>query len=144
MTAERTLPYYEEHILPRVKKGDNVLVAAHGNSLRCVRHRGLVPVRFFITAQIDHHADRRPQREGGHRARAGDRAPGFGLEYALSLDNAQGVPTVYKMDGAQLLAPVSSLPDDSTAEAGKVQVCQLLANVGLTDPGLPQEKKILT
>lgn len=35
-TAERVLPYYEASILPLVKKGRNVLVAAHGNSLRAL------------------------------------------------------------------------------------------------------------
>jgi len=34
MTAERTLPYYERMIVPFLKQGKNVLVAAHGNSLR--------------------------------------------------------------------------------------------------------------
>ena len=34
LTAKRVLPYYEEHILPRVLAGEKVLVAAHGNSLR--------------------------------------------------------------------------------------------------------------
>jgi 2,3-bisphosphoglycerate-dependent phosphoglycerate mutase len=33
-TAARTLPYYEDRILPIVKTGETVLVAAHGNSLR--------------------------------------------------------------------------------------------------------------
>ena len=33
-TGDRTLPYYHKEILPRVLKGENVLVAAHGNSLR--------------------------------------------------------------------------------------------------------------
>jgi 2,3-bisphosphoglycerate-dependent phosphoglycerate mutase len=33
-TAASTLPYYEERILPVVKAGETVLVAAHGNSLR--------------------------------------------------------------------------------------------------------------
>jgi 2,3-bisphosphoglycerate-dependent phosphoglycerate mutase len=33
-TAARVLPYYREKILPRVLRGDNVIVAAHGNSLR--------------------------------------------------------------------------------------------------------------
>jgi len=33
-TAARTLPYYESHILPELQTGKNVLVAAHGNSLR--------------------------------------------------------------------------------------------------------------
>lgn len=35
-TGERTLPYYHKEILPRVLKGENVLVAAHGNSLRSI------------------------------------------------------------------------------------------------------------
>ncbi|MCH9811241.1 2,3-bisphosphoglycerate-dependent phosphoglycerate mutase [bacterium] len=34
MTIERTLPYFEEHILPLVQEGKTVLVVAHGNSLR--------------------------------------------------------------------------------------------------------------
>ena len=33
-TAARTLPYYEQRILPLVEDGQTVLVAAHGNSLR--------------------------------------------------------------------------------------------------------------
>jgi 2,3-bisphosphoglycerate-dependent phosphoglycerate mutase len=35
-TAARVLPYYIQEILPRVLGGDNVLVAAHGNSLRAL------------------------------------------------------------------------------------------------------------
>ena len=35
-TGDRTLPYYHKEILPRVLKGENVLVAAHGNSLRSI------------------------------------------------------------------------------------------------------------
>jgi len=35
-TAARTLPYYESHILPWLKQGKNVLVSAHGNSLRSI------------------------------------------------------------------------------------------------------------
>jgi 2,3-bisphosphoglycerate-dependent phosphoglycerate mutase len=33
-TAARTLPYYDAKIWPEVKAGRNVIVAAHGNSLR--------------------------------------------------------------------------------------------------------------
>lgn len=36
MTAERVLPYYHQHIAPRLMKGQAVLVAAHGNSLRAL------------------------------------------------------------------------------------------------------------
>lgn len=35
-TAARVLPYYIQHILPRVMRGESVLVAAHGNSLRAL------------------------------------------------------------------------------------------------------------
>lgn len=35
-TAERTLPYFKSKILPAAQAGQNVLVAAHGNSLRAI------------------------------------------------------------------------------------------------------------
>jgi len=35
-TAARTLPYFENHILPELRAGRNVLVSAHGNSLRSI------------------------------------------------------------------------------------------------------------
>lgn len=35
-TAARTLPYFDSAILPELKAGRNVLVAAHGNSLRSI------------------------------------------------------------------------------------------------------------
>jgi 2,3-bisphosphoglycerate-dependent phosphoglycerate mutase len=35
-TAARVLPYWESHILPDLRAGKNVLVAAHGNSLRAL------------------------------------------------------------------------------------------------------------
>jgi 2,3-bisphosphoglycerate-dependent phosphoglycerate mutase len=35
-TAARVLPYYEAEILPEVKAGKSVIVAAHGNSLRAL------------------------------------------------------------------------------------------------------------
>ena len=36
MTAERTIPYFEEEILPDLEMGMDVLVSAHGNSLRSI------------------------------------------------------------------------------------------------------------
>lgn len=35
-TAERVLPYFESAVLPKLKEGKNVLIAAHGNSLRAL------------------------------------------------------------------------------------------------------------
>jgi len=36
MTLKRTLPYFKNEILPFLKKGENILIAAHGNSLRSI------------------------------------------------------------------------------------------------------------
>jgi 2,3-bisphosphoglycerate-dependent phosphoglycerate mutase len=36
MTAERSIPYFEKRILPILKEGKNVLISAHGNSLRSI------------------------------------------------------------------------------------------------------------
>ena len=35
-TAERTIPFFTESILPQLQAGKNVLVSAHGNSLRSI------------------------------------------------------------------------------------------------------------
>ncbi|GET34773.1 2,3-bisphosphoglycerate-dependent phosphoglycerate mutase [Prolixibacter bellariivorans] len=35
-TAERTIPFFKENILKQLKEGKNVLVSAHGNSLRSI------------------------------------------------------------------------------------------------------------
>lgn len=35
-TADRTIPYFQNRILTHLKSGDNVLVSAHGNSLRSI------------------------------------------------------------------------------------------------------------
>jgi 2,3-bisphosphoglycerate-dependent phosphoglycerate mutase len=35
-TCERTIPYYKNHILPELQAGKNVLIVAHGNSLRSI------------------------------------------------------------------------------------------------------------
>ena len=36
MTADRTLPYYKNVILPKVLDSKNVLISAHGNSIRAI------------------------------------------------------------------------------------------------------------
>ena len=47
-TAARTLPYYEAEILPKLKAGKTVLVAAHGNSLRAM----VMAIESLTPAQI--------------------------------------------------------------------------------------------
>lgn len=39
MVYERAVPYFESEILPQLKEGNNIIIAAHGNSLRAlVKH----------------------------------------------------------------------------------------------------------
>lgn len=35
-TCERVIPYFEKEILPQIKAGKNILISAHGNSLRAL------------------------------------------------------------------------------------------------------------
>ncbi len=38
LTTERTIPYFDDVIVPQLKAGKNILISAHGNSLRgCVK-----------------------------------------------------------------------------------------------------------
>ncbi|GLQ12256.1 2,3-bisphosphoglycerate-dependent phosphoglycerate mutase [Devosia yakushimensis] len=48
-TAARTLPYYEAEILPQLKAGKTILIAAHGNSLRALvmAIEGLTPEQIL-------------------------------------------------------------------------------------------------
>jgi 2,3-bisphosphoglycerate-dependent phosphoglycerate mutase len=48
-TAARVLPYYEVEILPLIRAGKDILIAAHGNSLRALvmRLEGLSPAQIL-------------------------------------------------------------------------------------------------
>ena len=48
-TSARTLPYFERKIVPALKGGKNVIVAAHGNSLRSIvmQIEGLTPAEIL-------------------------------------------------------------------------------------------------
>jgi 2,3-bisphosphoglycerate-dependent phosphoglycerate mutase len=48
-TAARMLPYYEAEILPLIRAGKDILIAAHGNSLRALvmRLEGLSPAQIL-------------------------------------------------------------------------------------------------
>jgi len=53
LTLERVLPYWNAAIAPRLKAGDDVLVAAHGNSLRAiVKHLFAVPDDQIVGVEI--------------------------------------------------------------------------------------------
>jgi 2,3-bisphosphoglycerate-dependent phosphoglycerate mutase len=52
-TLERVLPYWTSEIAPRLAAGENVLVAAHGNSLRAiVKHLFKVPDDQIVEVEI--------------------------------------------------------------------------------------------
>ncbi|WP_158916017.1 2,3-diphosphoglycerate-dependent phosphoglycerate mutase [Caulobacter sp. S45] len=52
-TLERTLPYWEAEIAPKLKAGQTLLVAAHGNSLRAIaKHLFSVPDDKIVGVEI--------------------------------------------------------------------------------------------
>jgi 2,3-bisphosphoglycerate-dependent phosphoglycerate mutase len=52
-TLERTLPYWEAEIAPKLREGQALLVAAHGNSLRAiVKHLFAVPDDQIVGVEI--------------------------------------------------------------------------------------------
>ncbi|WP_339933500.1 2,3-diphosphoglycerate-dependent phosphoglycerate mutase [uncultured Brevundimonas sp.] len=53
ITLERVLPYWTDAIAPRLKAGDDVLIVAHGNSLRAiVKHLFQVPDDQIVGVEI--------------------------------------------------------------------------------------------
>lgn len=52
-TLDRVLPYWDAEIAPKLKAGENVLVAAHGNSLRAIaKHLFKVPDSEITEVEI--------------------------------------------------------------------------------------------
>ena len=52
-TLERVLPYWNEAIVPDLKAGKNLIIAAHGNSLRAiVKHLFAVPDEAIVGVEI--------------------------------------------------------------------------------------------
>lgn len=52
-TLTRVLPYWEAEIAPKLKAGENILIAAHGNSLRAiVKHLFAVPDAEITEVEI--------------------------------------------------------------------------------------------
>lgn len=53
MVYERVLPYFESEILPKLKTGANIIIAAHGNSLRAlVKHLENISEDNIATLEI--------------------------------------------------------------------------------------------
>jgi len=72
MTAERTIPYFEEEILPDLKAGKSVLVSAHGNSLRSiVMHIEEISPEEIVSLEIQTGSPMFYELEGGEISRTG-------------------------------------------------------------------------
>ena len=72
MTAERTIPYFEEEILPDLKAGKSVLVSAHGNSLRSiVMHIEEISPEEIVSLEIQTGSPMFYEFEGGEISKTG-------------------------------------------------------------------------
>ena len=111
-TAARVLPYYIQEILPRVMRGEHVLVSAHGNSLRALvmvldrhthgehhqiesgyRRADDLPAQCRFDGEVEDGSGgvglrrRHPRFPAQHRALAGD-APVIAGDVAVLADDA--------------------------------------------------------
>ena len=72
MTAERTIPYFKEEILPDLKAGKSVLVSAHGNSLRSiVMHIEEISPEEIVSLEIQTGSPMFYEFKGGEISRTG-------------------------------------------------------------------------
>ncbi len=72
MTAERTIPYFEQEILPDLQAGKGVLVSAHGNSLRSiVMHIEGISPEDIVSLEIQTGSPMFYEFEGGEISRTG-------------------------------------------------------------------------
>ena len=72
MTAERTIPYFKEEILPDLKAGKSVLVSAHGNSLRSiVMHIEEISPEEIVSLEIQTGSPMFYEIKGGEISRTG-------------------------------------------------------------------------
>lgn len=110
-TIARALPFWNEEIVPQIKEGKRVLVAAHGNSLRgIVKHL---------------EGTRAPGGQGSAR----QAAPGEGVgrpvtlpclagmseEAIMELNLPTGIPMVYELDkNLKPVKPMQFLGDEET------------------------------
>jgi 2,3-bisphosphoglycerate-dependent phosphoglycerate mutase len=52
-TIERVLPYYEAEIAPALRRGERVIISAHGNSLRALeKHLSNIPDDAIVGLEI--------------------------------------------------------------------------------------------
>ena len=52
-TADRVLPYFKKNITPKIKEGSNILIVAHGNSLRAlVMHIESIKPEDIVSLEI--------------------------------------------------------------------------------------------
>eukprot|EP00245_Coleochaete_scutata_P010842 TRINITY_DN3916_c0_g1_i1.p1 TRINITY_DN3916_c0_g1~~TRINITY_DN3916_c0_g1_i1.p1 ORF type:complete len:357 (-),score=83.67 TRINITY_DN3916_c0_g1_i1:637-1707(-) len=107
MCADRAVPYFMEKVEPELKKGNNVLIAAHGNSLRAIimyldRLTSAEVIELELATGI-------PllyvYENGGYKSRGSPLSPERAGVYALTsdlasyrekLDNIQGSPPTKK------------------------------------------------
>lgn len=94
MTAERALPYYDAEILPRLLKGENVLVAAHGKSHSSLSHWSSGLVRPFRLVLMCHD----PLLLGNSLRAIIMQIEQISEANIVALELATGVPMIYTLD----------------------------------------------
>ncbi|NWX29989.1 PGAM1 mutase, partial [Notiomystis cincta] len=107
-TIARALPFWNEEIVPQIKEGKRVLIAAHGNSLRgIVKH---LEGRSALQWQQRPPASPRRSRSDGAAVFAG-----MSEEAIMELNLPTGIPIVYELDkNLKPVKPMQFLGDEET------------------------------
>lgn len=112
-TIARALPFWNEEIVPQIKEGKRVLIAAHGNSLRgIVKHlEGRSPLQ-------GHPRDLPASPSGPVGSSRSDGTAVFaGMSEAaiMELNLPTGIPIVYELDkNLKPVKPMQFLGDEET------------------------------
>lgn len=113
LTIERTLPYWNDTIIPQLKEGKKIIIAAHGNSLRgIVKHLDRKKFCWFICINV---IVRIYKHAFWFLEMTNDQIMGLNLP--------TGIPFVYELD--ENLKPVVSmkfLGDEETVKAAMAAV----------------------
>jgi 2,3-bisphosphoglycerate-dependent phosphoglycerate mutase len=96
LTIERTLPYWNDVIVPQIKEGKRILIAAHGNSLRgIVKHLdSKTSCKYVINNKIIRLCCSFPSADMSEDA-------------IMGLNLPTGIPFVYELD--ENMKPITSM-----------------------------------
>ncbi|XP_051830494.1 phosphoglycerate mutase 2 isoform X2 [Antechinus flavipes] len=122
-TIARALPFWNEQIVPQIKAGKRVLIAAHGNSLRgIVKHledsKETATEQKFLKVSMTRYTECE-EMSTTVQVESCKEVPGTGMsnEAIMELNLPTGIPIVYELDDQlKPIKPMQFLGDEETVQ----------------------------